>query len=576
MKRMLVLAACASFSVAAAEPAWVATSNQYAMEVLQKIAEASPESGSELGIEIYDGDASDLTLAAETKNLNSLHDEIGKLQVIATQTNDARVTQDLQIMIDALQRQLDSAKLSEQYELPFYNVAEKVFGGIQVLLDDRNSDARMQKAIARLNAYVGTDAQPGIVAQAQQRTAQALANKQLTAPYYKEVEQAIANTPQFIQGIEQLFTAHKLQGWQPAFAKLSKQLTDYQQWLKSAVLPVARQSNVMPEILYSNALKNVGVDIAPQELIQRALFEYAEIRDEMQALATDIAKAKGYKNDDYRFVIRELKKQQVTGDDVLPFFKQRLTDIEKIVRDHNIITLPQRPANIRLASPAESAAIPAAHMNPPRLVGNTGEYGEFVLPMVDPNAGGKRVTDFTSKGFSWTLTVHEARPGHELQFSNMIEQGVSMARAIFAMNSANVEGWALYAEAIMKQYLPKEGQLFSLQARQQRAARAFLDPMLNLGLISPTDAKKVLTDDVVLSDAFAQQEINRYTFQMPGQATSYFYGYMNLRELRVATEIKLQDKFNQKDFHDFILKQGLLPPKLLKKAVETEFIPNVK
>jgi hypothetical protein len=219
---MLVLAACASFSVAAAEPAWVATSNQYAMEVLQKIAEASPESGSELGIETYDSNASDLTLAAETKNLNSLHDEIGKLQLIATQTNDARVTQDLQIMIDALQRQLDSAKLSEQYELPFYNVAEKVFGGIQVLLDDRNSDARMQKAIARLNAYVGTDTQPGIVAQAQQRTAQALANKQLTAPYYKEVEQAIANTPQFIQGIEQLFTAHKLQGWQPAPKLLKK------------------------------------------------------------------------------------------------------------------------------------------------------------------------------------------------------------------------------------------------------------------------------------------------------------------------------------------------------------------
>lgn len=571
MKRILALAACASFSVVAAEPAWVTTSNQYAMEVLQKIAESSPENGSELGIETYDGKVANLTLAAETQTLNEIRAEVTHLQTAETKQSDPRVKQDLQIMIATLQRQLESAALSEQYELPFYNVAEKVFGGIQVLLDDRNTPKRMQKAVERLNAYVDTK----MVAQAKQRTTQALANKQLTTPYYKEVEQAIANTPQFIQGIEQLFTAHKLQGWQPAFAELSKQLNDYQQWLKTTILPVARQSNVLPEILYSNALKNVGVDIAPEELIQRALFEYAEIRDEMQTVATDIAKAKGYKNTDYRFVIRELKKQQVTGDEVLPFFKQRLQDIEKIVREHDIVTLPQRPANIRLASAAESAAVPAAHMNPPRLIGNTGEYGEFVLPMIDPNAGGKRVTDFTSKGFSWTLTVHEARPGHELQFSNMIEQGVSMARAIFAMNSANVEGWALYAEAIMKQYLPKEGQLFSLQARQQRAARAFLDPMLNLGLISPEDAKKVLTDDVVLSDAFAQQEINRYTFQMPGQATSYFYGYMNLRELRVATEIKLRDKFNQKAFHDFILKQGLLPPKLLKQAVETTFIPSV-
>ncbi|QVK23189.1 DUF885 family protein [Shewanella dokdonensis] len=315
MKRILALAACASFSVVAAEPAWVTTSNQYAMEVLQKIAENSPENGSELGIETYDGKVANLTLAAETQTLNEIRAEVTHLQTAETKQSDPRVKQDLQIMIATLQRQLESAALSEQYELPFFNVAEKVFGGIQVLLDDRNTPKRMQKAVERLNAYVDTK----MVAQAKQRTTQALANKQLTTPYYKEVEQAIANTPQFIQGIEQLFTAHKLQGWQPAFAELSKQLNDYQQWLKTTILPVARQSNVLPEILYSNALKNVGVDIAPEELIQRALFEYAEIRDEMQTVATDIAKAKGYKNTDYRFVIRELKKQQVTGDEVLPF-----------------------------------------------------------------------------------------------------------------------------------------------------------------------------------------------------------------------------------------------------------------
>ena len=56
----------------------------------------------------------------------------------------------------------------------------------------------------------------------------------------------------------------------------------------------------------------------------------------------------------------------------------------------------------------------------------------------------------------WTLTAHEARPGHEMQFSSIIESGVSIARAVFAFNSANVEGWGLYAEAIMRPYLPLE------------------------------------------------------------------------------------------------------------------------
>ncbi len=58
-----------------------------------------------------------------------------------------------------------------------------------------------------------------------------------------------------------------------------------------------------------------------------------------------------------------------------------------------------------------------------------------------------------------------------MQFTTMLRGGVSTARATFAFNSANVEGWALYAEAIAKPYMPLEGQLFSLQARLERAAR---------------------------------------------------------------------------------------------------------
>ena len=63
----------------------------------------------------------------------------------------------------------------------------------------------------------------------------------------------------------------------------------------------------------------------------------------------------------------------------------------------------------------------------------------------------------------------------------MLERGVSLARVV-AFNSANLEGWALYAEAQMKQHLPLEGQIGVLQMRMMREARAFLDPMLNLGI----------------------------------------------------------------------------------------------
>src|SRR6202042_3115175 len=144
-------------------------------------------------------------------------------------------------------------------------------------------------------------------------------------------------------------------------------------------------------------------------------------------------------------------------------------------------------------------------MSPPPFLNNTGQKGEFVLPLNIPSAtggAGDKYDDFTFDAVAWTLTAHEARPGHELQFDSMLEHGVSRARVLYAFNSTNVEGWGLYSEYLIEPYMPLEGQLVSLDYRLFRAARAFLDPELQSGKIRPEDAKRVLEHDVMLSPAF--------------------------------------------------------------------------
>jgi len=117
--------------------------------------------------------------------------------------------------------------------------------------------------------------------------------------------------------------------------------------------------------------------------------------------------------------------------------------------------------------------------------------------------------------------------------------------------------------------------LISLDYRLLRAARAFLDPELQMGKITPQDAFRVLEQDVVQSHAFAQEEVERYTYRAPGQANSYFYGYTKLLALRKDTEKAMGGKFDQKKFHDFILAQGLLPPDLMRQAVMEGFVGAV-
>ena len=160
------------------------------------------------------------------------------------------------------------------------------------------------------------------------------------------------------------------------------------------------------------------------------------------------------------------------------------------------------------------------------MINNHGERGQFVLPLgtIGDSGNALKYDDSTFAAASWTLTAHEARPGHELQFDAMVERGVSLARAMFAFNSTNVEGWGLYAEWFMLPYMPEDGQLISLQLRLLRAARAFIDPELQAGKISPEQAMKILENDVVCSEAFATEEVDRFTVNMPGQAGSYFDG----------------------------------------------------
>jgi uncharacterized protein (DUF885 family) len=100
--------------------------------------------------------------------------------------------------------------------------------------------------------------------------------------------------------------------------------------------------------------------------------------------------------------------------------------------------------------------------------------------------------------------------------------------------------------------------------------------MLNLGLISRERAHDILRNDVCLSEAFTTEELDRFTFRSPGQATAYFYGYSRLMELRASTEIALGPKFDRFAFNNFIVGQGLLPPDLLAAAVNSEFIPSQK
>jgi hypothetical protein len=555
---------------------WVSQSNQHAKVLLDVVARLSPEGAGQIGVDGYDEAITDISPGFEDRSVAAYKAAATELTKLLAVEKDPRVRQDLQIMIESANDSATGVELRRKLTIPYFNVAQAIFGGLRTLLDEQVAPERRKNALVRLRKYAGSE--PGsnlrpfaVLAEQAMRTR--MGNPGLVWPARMAVERGLADTASFVDGIPKLFEKFQIAGYEEPFARLKTQITAYDDFVRKEVLPKSRPDFRQPEELYAFNLKQFGVDMPPAELARTAHAAFDQIQTEMKRLAPAVAKQKGWTATDYRDVIRELKKDQLVGEAILPHYQGRLKEIEGIISREKLVSLPTRPARIRLASAAETAATPAPNMRPPRLLGNTGEQGEFILPLNVPTTDGKTLKsdDFTFSAASWMLTAHEARPGHEMQFAAMVENGVSTARAIFSFNSTNVEGWGLYAERIVQPFMPAEGQLITLQSRMMRAARAFLDPELQTGKIAPEQALKVLREDVVLSEAMARQEVDRYTFRAPGQATSYFYGYTQLMELRTDLEKMLGSSFNQLEFHDFILSQGLLPPSLMRQAVLERF-----
>jgi uncharacterized protein (DUF885 family) len=590
MYRLLAAILLSAFSFAAMpqqtphtadfDKAWIKQSNVYTNMVLDVQLEHSPENGSKEGLAKFDSRISNPTLSDELAQRRELEAVVAKLKTAQTTETDKRVQEDLEILSKALNLQFRQEDFGMQHEVPFMNASETIFQGLRGLLDDQVAAERRPAAIVRLRKYSGTEAgYKPYTELLKQRELEQIAKTAVIFPSKDEVETELGRNSNYVDGIAALFKKYKLTGWEDSYSKLKAELADYDAWVRANILPKARTDFRLPPEKYALAFESYGIDIPPAQIAVMAHDAYTQYLSEMVPLAAKIAKTNGYPSSDYRAVIAELKKKQITGEAILPFYEKRLHEIERIIVAKNLVTLPDRPAIIRLATAAETAQVPAPHMVPPPLVHNTGQRGEFVLPLNIPSATGgaeDKYDDFTFDSVAWTLTAHEARPGHELQFDSMVEHGVSVARALYAFNSTNAEGWGLYSEYIMQPYEPAEGQLLTLQLRLLRAARAFLDPGLQSGKFTPAQAYDVLEKDVMLSHAFAKEEVERFTFRSPGQANSYFYGYTRLLSLRKETEAALGTKFDQKKFHDFILNQGLLPPDLMRKAVIEEFVPAQK
>ncbi len=202
---------------------------------------------------------------------------------------------------------------------------------------------------------------------------------------------------------------------------------------------------------------------------------------------------------------------------------------------------------------------PGAYYNHPSRDGS--RPGTFYANLFDIKA--------TPKYGMRTLAYHEGVPGHHFQKAIQTElQGIPEFRKEFGFTSYS-EGWGLYAERLaweMGFQTNPYDNLGRLQGELFRAVRLVVDTGIHAKRWTREQAIDYMLANTGTAESDVISEIERYIV-MPGQATAYKVGMMELLRLRDEAQEALGDKFDIRDFHDVILKDGALPLTALRELV---------
>ncbi|HEY8995296.1 MAG TPA: DUF885 domain-containing protein [Lacunisphaera sp.] len=299
-------------------------------------------------------------------------------------------------------------------------------------------------------------------------------------------------------------------------------------------------------------------NLSPREIHETGLREVARIEAEMDRLFRQI----GYTEGSIMARCTQLNRdsQPPAEPDPRPGLLARHEEIlaDAVRRAQLLFDLqPKAPCVVKREPPfTEKTA--AAHYSIPARDGS--RPGVFWAPLPGPVF---RMLNMR------TLTYHEAIPGHHFQLALMQEMsGLPRFRQdrIFGWNSANSEGWALYAEQLAAENGWYEddikGRIGQLEAELFRARRHVVDTGLHA--MKWTRQQAI---DYGLPGVNATAEVDRYVV-LPGQACSYKIGQLKILELRTRAKAALGEKFSIKEFHNVVLRAGVVPLSVLDSIVD--------
>jgi uncharacterized protein (DUF885 family) len=179
-----------------------------------------------------------------------------------------------------------------------------------------------------------------------------------------------------------------------------------------------------------------------------------------------------------------------------------------------------------------------------------------------------------TRGEAEVTVVHEVWPGHHLQIALAREIAPNTPLNRLSFNSAYVEGWARYAEAIAEEADIYKAEDAAILRRVWPARGMVVDPGLHAFHWTRQQAVEYLVGTGRFDEKGAENLIDRIAV-LPGQLTAYDSGGLEIKSLRTEAQAALGPKFDVREFNRTVLDEGIVPLGELRRHVES-WINNKK
>jgi uncharacterized protein (DUF885 family) len=544
-----------------------------AEEYIKGYLSAHPLEGTALGLHEYDGkitDYSRLALDAELSRLRRFDDRLSKFD---SGKLSPRQSIDLRILQAAVKKDLFEMQDMSVFERNPMVYARAADVNVYIKRNFAPLEDRV-RSLAAIESQI-----PNILIAARTNL-----NDVLPKPYVELAIQIAKGSADFLKkdlvaAVGNIKDEQLRVAFHEANRKAANALNDYAAWLEREKLPKASMDFALGEEKFRRFLSQTEfVDLPPQKILEIGL---EQLKAEQTAFAE--AAKKIDPNKPPIEVFKQIQSEHPTPQNLIPDVAKDLEKIRKYVLSRRLVGIPSDVRAKVKETPQYLRATSFASMDTPGPFEKRANEAYYYVTPTENDWPEKQKEEWLTAFNYYTsdvVSIHEAYPGHYVQFLHLNASPASKVEKIFG-SYAFVEGWAHYCEKMMldegygssTNSTPSEDdvkraakyRMAQTDEALLRLCRLCVSIKMHTQKMSLDEATKFFRENCYYEEKPARQEAMRGTFD-PGYL-NYTLGKLQILKLRDDYKAQQGDDFSLQKFHNELLDHGMPPIRLLREIM---------